>query len=62
MPTAATAALVEALLAAGVDAYGVDPAESVIEPAVERGLDVRAEPALAHLEVVADRGALAEWC
>ncbi len=46
--------LVGALNAAGVDAYGVDPTESVIEPAVERGLDVRAEPVLGHLEVVAD--------
>jgi hypothetical protein len=45
--------LVEVLIAAGVDAYGVDPAESVIEPAVERGLDVRAESVLAHLDVVA---------
>jgi len=49
--------LVEALTAAGVDAYGVDPAEVVIESAVERGLDVRAESALGHLDVVAD-GAL----
>jgi hypothetical protein len=45
--------LVAALIAAGVDAYGVDPADSVIEPAVEQGLDVRAESALAHLDVVA---------
>ena len=42
------------LIAAGVDAYGVDPTESVIEPAIERGLDVRAESVLGHLEVVAD--------
>ena len=49
--------LVDALIAEGVDAYGVDPAEPVIESAVERGLDVRAESALGHLEVVAD-GAL----
>ena len=46
--------LVGALSAAGVDAYGVDPTESLIEPAVERGLDVRAESVLGHLEVVAD--------
>ena len=46
--------LVGALIAAGVDAYGVDPTESVIEAAVERGLDVRAESVLGHLEVVAD--------
>ncbi len=46
--------LVERLVAAGVDAYGVDPAELAIEPAVDRGLDVRAESALDHLEVVAE--------
>ncbi len=46
--------LVSALLAGGVDAYGVDPTESVIEPAIEQGLDVRAESVLGHLEVVAD--------
>ncbi len=46
--------MVEALIAAGVDAYGVDPDESVIESAVERGLDVRAESVLGHLDVVAD--------
>jgi len=46
--------LVERLVAAGVDAYGVDPAELTIEPAVDRGLDVRAESALDHLEVVAE--------
>jgi hypothetical protein len=46
--------LVAALLAAGVDAYGVDPSESAIESAIEQGLDVRAESVLAHLEVVAD--------
>ena len=54
MPSAATAAWSTPWLAAGVDAYGVDPTESVIEPAVERGLDVRAESVLDHLEVVAD--------
>jgi hypothetical protein len=46
--------LVEELLAAGIDAYGVDPSEPTIELAVERGLDVRAESVLDHLEVVAD--------
>ena len=46
--------LLEALAAAGVDAYGVDPDESAIEAAVGRGLDVRAESVLEHLEVVAD--------
>ena len=44
----------DALVGAGVDGYGVDPSASVIEPAVARGLDVRAEPVLGHLEVVAD--------
>ncbi len=46
--------LVATLLAAGVDAYGVDPSEAGIEAAVERGIDVRAEPMLGHLEVVGD--------
>jgi SAM-dependent methyltransferase len=47
--------LLDALVAAGVDAYGVDPADAVIEGALDRGLDVRAESALGHLEVVADQ-------
>jgi hypothetical protein len=46
--------LVERLVEAGVDAYGVDPAELIIEPAVDRGLDVRSESVLDHLEVVAE--------
>jgi len=46
--------LLDALLAAGVDAYGVDPAGSVTESAIGRGLDVRAESLLDHLDVVAD--------
>ncbi|HZM56848.1 MAG TPA: methionine biosynthesis protein MetW [Acidimicrobiales bacterium] len=46
--------LLDALIAGGVDAYGVDPTESVIEPAIDRGLDVRAESVLGHLEVVAE--------
>ncbi len=49
-----TGTLLDALVAGGIDAYGVDPTESVIEPAIERGLDVRAESVLDHLEVVAD--------
>jgi len=49
-----TGALLDALVAGGIDAYGVDPTESMIEPAIERGLDVRAESILEHLEVVAD--------
>ena len=46
--------LVDALVASGLDAYGVDPAEAVVEAAVGRGLDVRAESLLDHLAVVAD--------
>ena len=45
--------LLDALLAAGVDAYGVDPSDRVLEPAVVRGLDVRAEGIVDHLRVVA---------
>jgi SAM-dependent methyltransferase len=48
------ASLVEALSGAGVDAYGVDPSDLALEPALDRGVDVRAEPALDHLDVVAD--------
>jgi Methionine biosynthesis protein MetW len=46
--------LLDALVAVGVDAYGVDPGEAVIEAAVVRGLDVRAESSLDHLELVAE--------
>jgi hypothetical protein len=46
--------LLDALVAAGVDAYGVDPDEVVIESAIDRGLDVRSESIVGHLEVVAD--------
>jgi hypothetical protein len=46
--------LLDALLAAGVDAYGVDPTESDVETGAERGLDVRTEGVLEHLAVVAD--------
>jgi hypothetical protein len=49
-----TGTLLDALIAAGVDAYGVDPTGSVIEASVGRGLDVRAESLLDHLDVVAD--------
>jgi len=45
--------LLDALGAAGVDAYGVDPADLVLEPALARGLDVRAEGVVDHLDVVA---------
>lgn len=44
--------LVEVLGAAGVDAYGVDPSELALEPALDRGVDVRAESILRHLDVV----------
>ncbi len=50
--------LLDSLVASGTDAYGVDPDPSLIEPALQRGLDVRAEAVVEHLEVVAD-GALA---
>jgi len=46
--------LVAALLDAGVDAYGIDPSETAIEPALDRGLDARCETILDHLGVVAD--------
>jgi len=46
--------LVEALTAAGVDAYGIDPSDLALEPALDRGVDVRAEPVLDHLAVVSD--------
>ncbi len=46
-------ALVGALITAGVDAYGVDPSDLVLEPALAGGLDVRAEGIIDHLGVVA---------
>jgi hypothetical protein len=45
--------LLDLLDAAGVDAYGVDPSDLVLEPALARGLDVRSEGLLDHLGVVA---------
>jgi len=45
--------LVAALVDAGIDAYGIDPSETAIEPALDRGLDVRTETVLGHLDVVA---------
>ena len=45
--------LVEALIAEGIDAYGVDPSDIALEPALVRGVDVRAEGVLHHLDVVA---------
>jgi len=44
--------LVEVLVAAGVDAYGVDPSELALEAALDRAVDVRAESILGHLDVV----------
>jgi hypothetical protein len=46
--------LVEALVGAGIDAYGVEPSEPAVEPGIERGLDVRAESVLDHLQVVGE--------
>ncbi|MHB1710920.1 MAG: methionine biosynthesis protein MetW [Acidimicrobiales bacterium] len=46
--------LVASLVARGVDAYGVDPAEALVEGAVALGLDVRCEAVIDHLEVVAE--------
>ncbi|HEY6622250.1 MAG TPA: methionine biosynthesis protein MetW [Acidimicrobiales bacterium] len=46
--------LVEALVAAGIDAYGVEPSEPAVEPGIERGLDVRAESVPDHLQVVGE--------
>ena len=46
--------LVAALVDAGIDAYGIDPSETAIEPALDRGLDARCETVLDHLHVVAD--------
>jgi hypothetical protein len=49
-----TGSLLDSLVAVGADAYGVDPTESLVEGPVARGLDVRAESLLDHLDVVAD--------
>jgi SAM-dependent methyltransferase len=46
--------LVEALVGAGIDAYGVEPSQPTVEPGIERGLDVRAESVLDHLQVVSE--------
>jgi SAM-dependent methyltransferase len=46
--------LVEALVGAGIDAYGVEPNEVTVEPGIEKGLDVRAESILDHLQVVSE--------
>ncbi len=61
--------LVAAMLAAGIDAYGVDPSEPAVETAAAAGLDVRAEGAADHLDVVPTEGlagivmpASLQWC
>jgi SAM-dependent methyltransferase len=46
--------LVEALVGAGIDAYGVESNELAVEPGIGRGLDVRAESILDHLQVVSE--------
>jgi hypothetical protein len=45
--------LLDLLVTAGLDAYGVDPTEAAIRPSIDRGLDVRPESLLDHLDVVA---------
>ena len=45
-------ALVSRLLEAGADAYGVEPLESLAAAAVDAGLEVRLDDALAHLKNV----------
>jgi hypothetical protein len=50
-------AVVRALSDAGVDAYGVEPNETLALTAATAGLDVRADDAISHLQAVPD-GAL----
>jgi SAM-dependent methyltransferase len=45
--------LLDLLVSAGLDAYGVDPTEPAIELSIDRGLDVRPESLVGHLDVVA---------
>ncbi|MGH9149029.1 MAG: hypothetical protein ACRD0F_01645 [Acidimicrobiales bacterium] len=45
-------ALVERLLGAGVNAYGVDPVEANVAAGAGRGADLRCDPAAAHLALV----------
>jgi hypothetical protein len=49
--------LVGALVAAGVDAYGVDPRLGVVDDAERRGADLRQEEPLGHVRAIA-RGSL----
>jgi hypothetical protein len=50
--------LVADLVASGLDAYGVEPSDDVALAAASRGLDVRADDVLSHLELLPD-GSLA---
>ena len=43
-------ALLRSLVDGGVDAYGVEPVEAAADAALQSGLDVRADTALAHLQ------------
>ena len=47
--------LVAGLLAAGVDAYGVEPAEDLADDASDRAADIRTDDVVAHLELLAPR-------
>jgi len=46
-------AIVGALVAAGLDAYGIDPAHALLGDALKAGLDVRPDDALDHLRLAA---------
>lgn len=48
--------LVGALIAAGVDAYGVEPAEALAVGSAATALDVRIDDALTHLKALPDEG------
>ena len=45
--------LLAALVAAGIDAYGVEPRAAVADEALQRGLEVRVDASAAHLQAVA---------
>jgi hypothetical protein len=47
-------ALLAAVVAAGADAYGVEPVEGLAMEASRAGLDVRADDALVHLRAIPD--------
>jgi hypothetical protein len=48
--------LLAAIVAAGVDAYGVEPRRAVADEAIARGLEVRADEASGHLRAVEEKG------